>query len=213
MSILRKSFYRKSSSFSIIIVQFHDFTEKGTSLLQTTSLKTQTLTLTTLESRMIMIIDNTCVPGNDTATCLAPSSPVGLAVGLTFFFLLVVIVAGVIVYKYHRKMRNVLQFGQTRSPKNEDYRETSQEDSNHYTNMNRDQSSGEAPIYENLTARTAVHNRPVVNKRKSLPEPEEDVYLQCDSQDDAIYSNDVACNLSILPECQEEDVYIVPDLL
>ncbi|TDH05690.1 hypothetical protein EPR50_G00125130 [Perca flavescens] len=176
-----------------------------------TSLTTQTSTLTTLEPCMIMIDDNNC--GNDTAVCSAPSSPVGLAVGLTFFFLLLVIVAGVIVYKYHSQMRNMLQFVQTRSQKNEDYRETSQEDSNQYTDMNREQSTGEAPIYENFTARTTGHNRPAVNKRKSPPEPEEDVYLQCDTQDDAIYCNDPACNLSILPECQEEDVYIVPDSL
>lgn len=42
-------------------------------------------------------------------------------------------------------------------------------------------------------------------------EPEEDVYLQCDSPDDAIYSNDPSCNLSILPDSQDEDVYIMPD--
>lgn len=39
-------------------------------------------------------------------------------------------------------------------------------------------------------------------------EPEEDLYLQCDLPDDAIYSNDPACHLS---HSQEEDVYIVPD--
>lgn len=60
----------------------------------------------------------------------------------------------------------MLQFAQTRSQKNEDYRETSQEDSNQYTDMNREQSTGEAPIYENLTARTTEHKRPAVNKRK-----------------------------------------------
>lgn len=41
--------------------------------------------------------------------------------------------------------------------------------------------------------------------------PEEDVYLECDSPDDAIYSNDPALNLDILPDSQEEDLYVVPD--
>lgn len=36
----------------------------------------------------------------------------------------------------------------------------------------------------------------------------EDLYLQCDFSDEAIYSNDPACNLSILTD---EDLYILPD--
>lgn len=48
--------------------------------------------------------------------------------------------------------------------------------------------------------------------RRPSAEPEEDLYLQCDlPEDDAIYSNDPVCDLSILPGSQEEDVYIVPD--
>lgn len=42
-------------------------------------------------------------------------------------------------------------------------------------------------------------------------EPEEELYLRCDSPDDAIYNNDPMCNLSIIADLQEEDVYIVPD--
>lgn len=38
----------------------------------------------------------------------------------------------------------------------------------------------------------------------------EDLYLQCDFSDDAIYSNDPACNLSILAD-PSEDLYILPD--
>lgn len=42
---------------------------------------------------------------------------------------------------------------------------------------------------------------------------QEDLYLQCDSEPDAIYSNDPACDLSSLPDHreEEEDVYIMPD--
>lgn len=43
------------------------------------------------------------------------------------------------------------------------------------------------------------------------PEHAEDLYLQCDFSDDAIYSNDPACNLSILTDPPEDDLYILPD--
>lgn len=111
-----------------------------------------------------MTSNNTCVPGNGTNPCpMDPSSPVGLAVGLTFFFLLLVIGAGVIVYKYHSKMRNMLQFEQRRSQKKKDFTETQQGDPHLYTSMIRDQPAGQTPIYENLTTRT---NRPAVNKSR-----------------------------------------------
>lgn len=42
-------------------------------------------------------------------------------------------------------------------------------------------------------------------------EPEDGLYLQCDLPDDAIYSNDPACNPSLLTSSHEDDVYIVPD--
>ncbi|KAL7387606.1 hypothetical protein ABVT39_026076 [Epinephelus coioides] len=159
---------------------------------------------------MIMNINDTFVHGNETAR-LAPSSNLGLAVGLTLFFLILAIVVGVIVYKYHSEMRNMLESLQTRSQKKEDYTETPQDDSHHYTSMMREQPAGQTPIYENLN-RTGP-NRPAANTSRFPSEPEEDVYLECDSPDDAIYSNDPACNLSILPDAQEEDVYIVPDTL
>lgn len=44
---------------------------------------------------------------------------------------------------------------------------------------------------------------------RSPPEPEENLYLQCESADDAIYGNDPACSLSIMTP--DEDVYVVPD--
>ena len=46
------------------------------------------------------------------------------------------------------------------------------------------------------------------------PVQPEDVYLQCDLSDDAIYSNDMSCSLAILPpDTEEEDIYIMPDVL
>ncbi|KAM8850332.1 uncharacterized protein AB9W97_021558 [Spinachia spinachia] len=159
---------------------------------------------------MIMIANITCVPGSDTASCPPPSSSrAGLAVGLTVFFLLLLIAAGVIVYKYHSKMRTMFQFGQKRSNKKRDYTETPAEDCPRYLSDQSELSAGQNPIYENLATQTSAHKRPAVNRKPC--EPEEDVYLQCDSPDDAIYSNDPACNLSFLPDPREEDVYIMPD--
>ncbi|TNN77074.1 hypothetical protein EYF80_012712 [Liparis tanakae] len=157
-----------------------------------------------------MIVNYICIPGNDTATCSAPSNSItGLAVGLTSLFVLLLIGAGVIVYKYHSKMRSMLQFEQRRSHKKQNDTETPPEGSNQYVSLIREQPTGQNPVYENLPTRKTGYTRPALNK---LPRAsEEDVYLQCDSPDDAIYSNDPACNLSILSDFQEEDVYIVPD--
>lgn len=46
-------------------------------------------------------------------------------------------------------------------------------------------------------------------------EQQEDLYLQCDPQPDAIYSNDLVCDRSARPDLggEEEDLYIVPDTL
>ena len=90
------------------------------------------------------------------------SSPVGLAVGLTFFFLVLAIVIGVIAYMYHSKMRNMMQFVQRRSQKKKDFTETPQCESHVYTNTIKDQPAGETPIYENLTTQT---NRPAAQSR------------------------------------------------
>ncbi|KAI9541945.1 hypothetical protein NQZ68_025079 [Dissostichus eleginoides] len=151
-------------------------------------------------------------------TLVSNTKVAGLAVGLTLFFLLVVIIAGVIVYKFN-KMRDMLQLGKKRRQKKEDFAETPQDDSHQYTSTIHqstsmiDQSAGQNPIYENLTTQTTRNNRPEVEQNKFPSEPEEDVYLQCDSPDDAIYSNDPSCNLSILPDSRDEDVYIMPDSL
>lgn len=157
-----------------------------------------------------MIINNTCVSGNDTAACSAPGSSAGLAAGLTIFFLLLVIVAAALAYKYHGKIRNIwLQPEQ----KKEDYTETTQVNPHVYTSMISEQPTGQNPIYENLTRKTGG-NRRSVHQERPPSVPEEDVYLECDlpdDDDDAIYNNDPVCDLSIHPCSLEEDVYIVPD--
>ncbi|KAK5919320.1 hypothetical protein CgunFtcFv8_023223 [Champsocephalus gunnari] len=140
---------------------------------------------------------------------LVSNPTAGLAVGLTLFFLLMVIIAGVIVYKFN-KVRDMLQLGKKRRQKKEDFAETPQDDSHQYTSRIHE-STEQNPIYENLTTQTTRNNRPEVEQNKFSSEPEEDVYLQCDSPDDAIYSNDPSCNLSILPDSRDEDVYIMPD--
>lgn len=89
----------------------------------------------------------------------------GLAVGLTFFFLLLVIVPGVIVYKYHSKIRNMVQFGQRQSQKKEDYSEATQDDSHRYASMYTEQSTAHTPIYENLT-RTTGYNSPAKSQSR-----------------------------------------------
>ncbi|GAA6228571.1 uncharacterized protein LOC116699576 [Lates japonicus] len=149
---------------------------------------------------------------NTTSTpTVSTYSSAGLAVGLTISFLLVGIVAGVIVYKYRNKIRSRLLSGRRESQKKEDYSETAQAESHEYTSAIREQSSGHTPIYENLTTRNTGYDRPAGNQSRLHGEPEEDLYLQCDVPDDAIYCNDPKCNLAILPNSQDEDVYIMPD--
>lgn len=115
-----------------------------------------------------MVVSNTCVSGNDTITCVESGSPVGLAVGLTLFFLLLVIIACIIVYKYCGKTRMLMQLGQSRSQKNEDFTETPQAAPHQYTSMSREQSTGQIPIYENLTAQTAKYKRHAVNQSRYI---------------------------------------------
>lgn len=106
------------------------------------------------------------------STTIAPSGPTnssdatGLAVGLTFFFLLLLIVPGVIVYKYHSKIRNMGQFGKRRSQKKEDYSEATQDDDSHrYSSMYTEQPMAQTPIYENLT-RTSSYNSPAISQSR-----------------------------------------------
>ncbi|KAM7379125.1 hypothetical protein PAMP_004697 [Pampus punctatissimus] len=108
----------------------------------------------------IMNVNNTYARENDTST----SGNTGFAVGLSLFFLLLVIVAGVMVYKYRSKIRNMLQFGHRESQMKEDHTETPQTDSHMYTSMIREPSVRQTPIYENLTTRRTSYKSPEVNQ-------------------------------------------------
>ncbi|KAM8727361.1 uncharacterized protein AB9X84_001093 [Acanthopagrus schlegelii] len=160
------------------------------------------------EAPMITTNNDSCANGNSTCTVMSSFSA-GLAVGLTLFVLLLVIVSGVLAFRYHRQIMNILPFRHRRSQKKEDCTETPEADSHQYTGLSREQSTAQAPIYENLS--TTRYSKSTVKQSRLTSETEEDLYLQCDIPDDAIYSNDPACNLSILSHPQEEDVYIVPD--
>lgn len=46
---------------------------------------------------------------------------------------------------------------------------------------------------------------------RSEGEPE-DLYLQCDTFEEAIYGNELSCSLAVLPD-HDEDLYVVPDAL
>lgn len=107
----------------------------------------------------IMIVNNTCFPGNDTSKCLAPRSSAGLTAGLTVFFLLLAISAGVIAYKCHSKL------GQRRRQKKKDGRETPAAWSHEYVSVSREQST---PVYENLTTQTAKYKLRTVNQGRQV---------------------------------------------
>ena len=102
-----------------------------------------------------MIINSTLQNAEDHST--HTSSPIGLAVGLTLFFL-IVIVAGAIAFKFKSKLRNLVQSGQGRGRSNQkkmDYPETTPADS-HYTDLIREEPTA---IYENYTRPAAQQSR------------------------------------------------------
>lgn len=108
-----------------------------------------------------MSVNITCVV-NGTA-CAAPRSPAGLAVGLTLFFLLLLIV-GVIGYKFYGSKINLLQLGQRRVQTKQDYIETPKAAGHQYTS--REEAVGPTPIYENLTARKTPRSSSSGNKSR-----------------------------------------------
>ncbi|KAM4605082.1 uncharacterized protein ACJ7VT_017376 [Polymixia lowei] len=151
--------------------------------------------------------NSTSYPGDGTGPHEASSSA-GLAVGLTLFFLLLGIAVALLVYKQRSKLRNMLQLEHRRPKNKQDHEQTPQNKSKQYSNMTRAQSIGETPIYENFKVQTSNHTSTVEDMGR---EPEEDLYLQCDTLDDTIYSNDPACSLAMLPDPRDDDVYIMPD--
>lgn len=115
---------------------------------------TQSLSSHCLLSDLQIMMNETCVPVNGT-DCGGTTSPVGLAVGLTFLFLALGIAAAVAVYTQRDKLRNMLQPGQGRSQKKEEHTERPQDNSSQYTSMIRAPSETQAPIYENFTGQNA----------------------------------------------------------
>ncbi|AWP04295.1 Hypothetical protein SMAX5B_005843 [Scophthalmus maximus] len=161
-------------------------------------------------SHLIMMVNSTLetfVSGDGGDTDLTSGASPGLVVGLTLSFLLVATVAGVFVFKYRSKIRNTVQSGPRRSQRHSSS-EATQADTQPYTDLIREPKTAHSPIYENLTTRTAGSGRLAENQSTS---PEENFYLQCDSPDHAIYSNDPKCNPALLHDSPEEDVYIMPD--
>lgn len=104
-------------------------------------------------------MNNTTLPGNYTSTNSNVSSG-GLAAGLVL--LLLAVVGGIIVYKYHRDIMTKLQLRKKRGKKTVESAETPQAVPHQYSSMGRQQSTVQ-PIYENLSAQTTAHNKHTVN--------------------------------------------------
>ncbi|KAK7944606.1 hypothetical protein WMY93_000334 [Mugilogobius chulae] len=134
--------------------------------------------------------NTTCIPGNSTSDCPTPPAPsnVGLAV----------VRQAEKGAEFRIQEKNTERKGRSgEAPKivKEIHQKPSQAEIS---------SSSQTPIYENVTRAAAGHG--VKAKRRSAPQPEDDVYLQCD----AIYSNDPACHPPAEPH-HEDDTYIIPD--
>ncbi|MEQ2160182.1 hypothetical protein GOODEAATRI_030937, partial [Goodea atripinnis] len=104
-------------------------------------------------------MNSTCVQENGTDTCFAPSSSVGLAVGLSLFFIFLAIIIGVIGFIYRNKIGTLVRTLQRRGQKMEVCAESPQADDNQYTGMTREQP--QTPIYENFQNQKAPFKRPV----------------------------------------------------
>lgn len=101
------------------------------------------------------------VRGNNTVTFPNSSPNVWPVV-----FLLLLIPAGVAVYKYRSKLQRIFQPAHRRNPKKEDRDEASAADSHQYSHLRAQSSSKQAPIYENLTRQKAEGNAARVNQRR-----------------------------------------------
>ncbi|KAK6302467.1 hypothetical protein J4Q44_G00268220 [Coregonus suidteri] len=146
-----------------------------------------------------MMSNMTCPPGNSTTDCLDPAS-FSYYVGLPLFFIVLGVVIA-LIYTQRSKLRSMWQLDQLKRTEVN----TRQLEGSQYPTMVRPPPADHSPIYENFTDSN--------NMNRSPSEPE-DVYLQCDSPDDAIYGNDLSCSLDILPpDTEEEDLYIMPDAL
>lgn len=173
-------------------------------------------------SQTTMSLNETCQPGS--LSCEPPSggslgvmaaASIGSA-AVTLLFVAAA-VAAVVFFKYRRMRPSTVWRLDNRThgkpQKADDEQLPGQRAVLHqYTSMGGAEpgSPDQTPIYENFSSQARQHRNPVLSTRGFS----EDLYLQCDSVDDAIYSNDPACSLAMLPEPHEgEDLYIIPDAL
>lgn len=108
--------------------------------------------------------NNTLLNANSTQPPVPHDSSTGLAVGLTLL-LLFVVVAVALAYKWRSKIMTTMQFGKKRQQKNleVDVADVPQAASHRYSSLDRQQSTGQQPIYENLTAQTSGYKEHPAN--------------------------------------------------
>lgn len=114
----------------------------------------------------IMSVNNTCVSGNNTSTCVDPSSAAGPPAWPAVFLLLLLIPAGVVGYKYRSKIRKTFQSARRRSQKKEERHEASGAESHTYIHVRGQRSTKQMPIYENLTTQKAKSNAGRANQKR-----------------------------------------------
>ncbi|KAJ8011315.1 hypothetical protein DPEC_G00056870 [Dallia pectoralis] len=155
---------------------------------------------TDLPTGLVMALNMTCLQGNSTACEGIGGVQLTLAVVLPLLILLVVVTIA-LMYTQRNRVRSMWTLDRLKSTEFN----THQPEGSHYSAMVKaTPASDNSPIYENYT-QSGYRNR-------STSEPE-DIYLQCDSQDDAIYNNDPSCSLTITPSELDEDLYVMPDVL
>lgn len=108
--------------------------------------------------------NKTLFSANSTATPATRESSTGLTVGLTLL-LLFVVVAVALAFKCRSKIMTTLRFGKKRQQKTleVDVAEGPQVVSHRYSSLDRQQSIGQQPIYENLTAQTGGYKKHPAN--------------------------------------------------
>lgn len=111
---------------------------------------------------------------------------------------------------YRNKVRTLVGSVQRRGQEKEVSAESPQVDDNQYTSMNRGQPQAPSPIYENLGNQKVPFKRPAAEQSRLPAQTEEDLYIECDEIDGAIYSNDPEFNPKV-PDPPEDDVYLMPE--
>lgn len=113
-----------------------------------------------------MMVNSTCVSGNNNSTCLDPNPAEGPPAWPVIFLLLLLIPAGVAAYKYRSKIRRTFQSARSRSQKKEERNEASAAESHPYIHVRGQSSSKQTPIYENLKTQQAQSKPSRGNQRR-----------------------------------------------